>query len=63
MKLTLKYFFIADVLFLWGLLRLESSCISVNAVLYYSYPQLLSRWPFPPQYFMTLFILPVHTVQ
>jgi len=44
-------------------LTLESSCIWVNALLYYSHLQLLSRWPFSPEDFMALFILPVHTVQ
>jgi len=32
MKLIVKYFFIADVLFLGGHLRLESSCIWINKV-------------------------------
>jgi hypothetical protein len=34
MKLAVKYFFLADVLFLEGSLRLESSCIQVNMVLF-----------------------------
>jgi len=33
MKFTAKYFFLADVLVLWGQLRLEFSCIWVNTVL------------------------------
>jgi len=63
MKLRVKYVFIADVFFCSVRLRLASSCIWVNAVLYCSHLQLPSRRPFSPQNLMALFISPVHTVQ
>jgi len=62
MQFVVKYFPLADVLFLQGHLRLESSCIWVNAVLHYFRLHLYSRWSFSPQNFRAIVILPVHTV-